>query len=63
METEIRESIVELLNYLADEESHFEENCECEEPTSDIEICSCEANENHIWREREKVRVWLENGN
>lgn len=43
-------SIVEMLNYLADEESHYEQTCE-EEGTPQ---------ENHIWTHRERVREFIE---
>lgn len=39
------EDIVEILNYLADEEKHFEESGKPKD---------------HIWMTRERVREWLE---
>lgn len=57
----MKEKITEILDYLADEETHFWENCTCmDECKGNIRNCDCEQNKNHIWRTREEVKDWLE---
>lgn len=60
----IKEKITEILNYLADEDTHFFENCTCKEKFDKIpwmlNDCKCNENKNHIWRTREEVKDWLE---
>lgn len=59
----IYEDLKEILGYLADEETHFWENCNCSEKiqeTQDVKKCVCEENENHIYRNVLKVDDWID---
>ncbi len=55
--------IEEILEYLADEQSHFWENCKCPEEIQkdeDLCRCKCKENKNHIWITMEEVKGWLD---
>lgn len=59
----IKESIYEIMEYLNDEENHFWENCSCSDEVKNRQfehLCTCEENQNHIWRKRQEVKEWLE---
>jgi len=59
----IYEELKEILSYLADEENHFWENCNCDEDiqeAQDIKKCNCEENKNHIYRSVIKVDDWMD---
>lgn len=60
----MKNKIIEILDYLADEETHFWESCNCDidgTEKSSYKDCECEQNKNHIWRIREEVREEMEN--
>lgn len=55
--------IKRVLDYLADEDKNFWENCNCSEKIQNMQfphLCDCEENKNHIYREVIKVNDWLE---
>lgn len=57
---ELKETIREVVEYLADEEQNFFENCECiETELYDFKSCKCESNKSHIWRNAVKLKEWL----
>ena len=62
LEEDIEEDITKLVNYLADEDLHFWENCNCSDEvqmSEDFSKCCCEENKNHIYRAVVKVKNWL----
>jgi len=63
MDKKILENLKTIVEYLADEDQHFWENCECPDSIKekeDINLCSCDTNEDHIWRNREELRHYLD---
>ena len=61
----MKETIRRVLDYLADEDKHFWENCECPEAVQeaqDFAKCNCEANKQHIHRDVRVIDDWLESG-
>ena len=66
MKIEISEKITtaidKVVDYLGNEEEHFWESCECPDnlhERDNINLCTCEANKNHILRESETLRLFL----
>lgn len=54
-----------IASYLADEDQHFWENCQCNEEIQDsqiIEKCNCEENEDHIYQDVVKLNQLLSKG-
>ena len=62
----MRKYLVMILDYLADEELHFWENCNCSDEireTQDFDNCNCQENEKHIWRAGRMLDYFLNQPN